>query len=157
MHVDLVSRIYLDPCHPDDRVVLRFSHPKHLQNFLKHLPKVQVAGRELEAQLFYADAEKKKVKPFTVLRRQDTPDIILQPRRAWFGDSGDRRQRFDATNTTTIVVVSGIPVSEKIQSVQHWARYMMEDEKFEWAYEWINTGYGDTSPSKHNVVCVEPR
>jgi hypothetical protein len=111
----------------------------------------------LEAQLFYNDAEKKKVKPFTVLRRQDTPDAILQPRRAWLGDSGNRRQRLDIPNTTAMVVVSGIPLSEKIQSVQHWARYMMEEEKFEWAYEWNYSGYGDTNPSKHNAICVEPR
>jgi len=124
---------------------------------LKHLPRLQVAGRQLEAQLFYNDAEKKKVKPFTVLRRQDTPDAILQPRRAWLGDSGNRRQRLDIPNTTAMVVVSGIPLSEKIQSVQHWARYMMEEEKFEWAYEWNYSGYGDTNPSKHNVICVEPR
>ena len=156
-NVGLVSRIYIDPFYPDDRILLRFSHPKHLQKFLNNLPKIQVAGRQLEAQLFYNDAEKKKFKPFTVLRRQDTPETILKPRRSWMPDSANLRRKSEVTRTTTIVTVGGIPFPESRKSVEYWAKYMLEDEQFEWAFEWDYPMYGDTSPSKQNVVCVDVR
>ena len=138
-------------------MVLRFSHPKHLQKFLNHLPKIQVAGRQVEAQLFYDDADKKKIKPFTVLRRQDTPNTILKPRWAWMDYPVARRRKSDLTNVPTLVVVSGIPSSEKISSIEYWAKFMLEDEKFDWAYEWTSERYGDRAPSKHNIVCVDAR
>ena len=138
-------------------MVLRFSHPKHLQRFLNHLPKIQVAGRQIEAQLFYDDADKTKFKPFSVLRRKETPSTILRPRWGWMGYPVPRARKSDIVKTTTLVVVSGIPHSEKIASVEYWARFMLEDQKFEWAYGWTDEKYGQRAPSKHNVVCVEPR
>jgi hypothetical protein len=145
-------RLYEKGLLPEDRYFLRFSHPIHLQDFLKELPKLTISGRRLEAKLFKKDADVSRFRPFSVLQEGDSPMSILRPRQFW-------SQELSYRNPTTLVTIAGIPFSESAASVDYWARILLKDESFEWAYPWHSEtqAYVDQRPTQHNVVVVDPR
>jgi hypothetical protein len=105
-----------------------------LQNFLLALPEITIFDNPLKAKLFYEDADKGHLRPGTVLNRNMTYETITRHNEQFFrNQTGNKR----------LVMVEGIPKWATLGTMTFTLQEILQEEKFEWAYEWNNQpGYG---------------
>ena len=69
------------------------------------------------------------VRPNTRLSKDLNPQTILQNRNQYIRD---------ATGQITLVMLEGIPHQTSLGSITYVMLTSFKDEKFDWAYEWVN-------------------
>ena len=88
----------------------------------------------LEARIFHKDRDPNHIRPRTLLAQHINPEGILGGRNRFFRESRG-----------TLVMIEGIPRNTTLGNITYTMQVEHRDERFEWAYEWVNIpGEGKT-------------